>query len=243
MLSTKLKTCMISESISGVSESIELRIQLIDEHDDQASKLNMSKQPQSGLRTFQRNFSSSPAMSIPSSSQLTDDDMYWTATPPPPPPPKKVLSGHEQRLKDIQDALAGLPVQKQTRPLANSSSQVVNKRPNPTTSAANDEPPTKKRQLPTSWTDAPLSTSMPSKRAIASSASSKVNTSLITPTTVAVSKPAPVFLSQEQTEILKLVLDGNSVFYTGSAGTFWSGAYSHLLQFAGNATQHSYVVR
>jgi hypothetical protein len=27
-----------------------------------------------------------------------------------------------------------------------------------------------------------------------------------------------VFLSQEQTQILKLVQEGNSVFYTGSAG-------------------------
>ncbi|KAJ7289129.1 hypothetical protein C8J57DRAFT_1013701, partial [Mycena rebaudengoi] len=34
------------------------------------------------------------------------------------------------------------------------------------------------------------------------------------------SKKVPaVFLSQEQTQILKLVGDGNNVFYTGSAGT------------------------
>ncbi|KAJ7864045.1 hypothetical protein B0H13DRAFT_1537625, partial [Mycena leptocephala] len=32
-------------------------------------------------------------------------------------------------------------------------------------------------------------------------------------------KVSAVFLSQEQTQILKLVQDGNSVFYTGSAGT------------------------
>jgi hypothetical protein len=33
-----------------------------------------------------------------------------------------------------------------------------------------------------------------------------------------VKKVAPVFLSQEQIQILKLVEEGNSVFYTGSAG-------------------------
>jgi hypothetical protein len=34
----------------------------------------------------------------------------------------------------------------------------------------------------------------------------------------AATKPAKVFLSQEQLHILKLVEEGNSIFYTGSAG-------------------------
>lgn len=45
-------------------------------------------------------------------------------------------------------------------------------------------------------------------------------------------KPARVFLSQEQIQILKLVEDGKSVFYTGSAGKW----YFHSSCFASDSS-------
>jgi len=47
-------------------------------------------------------------------------------------------------------------------------------------------------------------------------------------TTAVKAKVASVFLSQEQNQILKLVQEGNSVFYTGSAGEL---CYSHITTF------------
>lgn len=187
----------------------------------------MSKNAQSGLRTIKRDFSSS---TMSSSSQPIDvDSLDWPLTPP---QPKKALSGSEQRLKDIQDALAGNPSDKPFRPIANSSS-TINKRPYPSSSSQQEqEPPAKKRQIPNSWQQAPLPTSMPSKQAIANAASSKVKTVVVPAVPVKTSsKPAKVFLSQEQTQILKLVGEGNSLFYTGSAGEFSSDQqdYAHIV--------------
>lgn len=169
----------------------------------------MSKTSLSGLRTIKRDFSSSSAFSSSASQPIdVDSDIDW----PPSPEPKKPMTDSEKRLKAIQEALAGNPVVKSAGPLE-APSHNVNKRPNPSFSSQY-EPPTKKRQVPSSWSQ-PVAP--PSKQAIAKAATKIKAAPHISKAT---SKPAKVFLSQEQTQILKLVSDGNSVFYTGSAGEF-----------------------
>lgn len=169
----------------------------------------MSKTSLSGLRTIKRDFSSSTACSSSSQPIDVDNDIDW---PPSPPQAKKVMSDSEKRLKAIQDALAGNPVARSTRPL-DAPSQNANKRPNPS-SSSQFEPPAKKRQVPSSWSEP---AAPPSKQAIAKAAT-KTKAAAPVVFSKAAAKPAKVFLSQEQTQILKLVNDGNSVFYTGSAG-------------------------
>ena len=131
------------------------------------------------------------------------------------------LTGPEQRLlKDIQDALAGYS--STTSPSA--GSQARNKRPSPSENTA-PAPQTKRaRQLPPDWgRDDILSKPSLSDRPVAAN-NKKSTYDHFAPSVKP--KIAPVFLSQEQTQILKLVQDGNSVFYTGSAGmwfvTYWS---------------------
>jgi hypothetical protein len=182
------------------------------------STMSSSKQAQSGLRTLTRDFSTDSH-----SSQRSDPDLiYWPPTPAQ--PPKKQLTGVEQRLKDIQDALAGRSEPTDKGP-TNSSNQFLNKRP---AAMIASEPPAKRRQLPDAWNDParkpPPKTSMTAATEWVSSSSSRtIKTkpeAAQVPITVAgkSSKVAPVFLSQEQTQILKLVENGNNVFYTGSAG-------------------------
>lgn len=165
----------------------------------------MSKTSLSGLSTFKRDFSSTVCSS---SSQPIDNGNDW-----PPSPPQVVMTDSEKRMKAIQDALNGNPVAMLARPLE-APPQNANKRPNP----SQFEPPAKKRQVPSSWSH-PVAP--PSKQAIAKAAT-KTKTAGVPPTTFSkeISKPAKIFLSQEQSQILKLVNDGNNVFYTGSAGKF-----------------------
>ena len=172
----------------------------------------MSKTSLSGLGTFKRDFSYSTACSSSSQPIDTSNDIDW---PPSPPEAKKVMTASEKRLKAIQDALAGNPVAMLTQTLE-ASSQNANKRPNPS-SSSQFEPQAKKRQVPSSWSqpDAP-----PSKQAIAKAATKTKGAGATATISKAISKPAKIFLSQEQTQILKLVNDGNNVFYTGSAGKF-----------------------
>ncbi|TBU30534.1 hypothetical protein BD311DRAFT_217892 [Dichomitus squalens] len=175
---------------------------------------NTLKQPMSGLRSIKRDFSSS---SLPPASQESlssdPDTIPWQPTPP------KKLSGLEQRLKDIQDAL-NAQVSSSSSVLASSSQS--QKRP-----STSQNPPAKRRQLPPSWDDKPPSQA--SRPAYPSAASQRAfgkprqtNTNETTLVVAAKSgssaKPAPIFLSQEQTHILKLVESGLSLFYTGSAG-------------------------
>ena len=174
-----------------------------------------SKHVHSGLGTVKRNWSEA---SIPSSSQ---DSNFW----PPSPPPKSTpaLTGAQQRLKDIQDALEGKSVsseQSRSKPFSMSkqplsSSRSTNKRPS--SNMAAEAPPAKKlRQLPNGWDKLQ---SVPASSKISSEKTSSVASSSATTSTKGPGKIAPVFLSAEQTQILKLVRDGESVFYTGSAGT------------------------
>ncbi|RPD64137.1 hypothetical protein L226DRAFT_373758 [Lentinus tigrinus ALCF2SS1-7] len=186
------------------------------------SKTTTSKQPMSGLRTVKRDFSSS---SLPSASQesvaSTSDTIPWQPTPP---KETKKLSGLEQRLKDIQDALKGQVVSSES--VLASSSQ-VQKRP-----SSSQNPPAKRRQLPPSWekeeqekkpaaqSSRPAYPQRTFGATRQTNATPHANETLIVPAarSGAASKPAPVFLSQEQTHILRLVEAGMSLFYTGSAG-------------------------
>jgi len=169
----------------------------------------MSRKAQSGLRTLKRDFSSSGA------SQLSD--IEWPPSQPNP-PSAPTLTGAQKRLKDIQDALAGkappLP-----RGLALVDSESLNRRPS---IESQEAPPLKKaRQLPPSWTsgDSLSKPSLnPAKGSSHEKPSSRSGPSRSTAPPSSKPKIAGVFLSQEQTHILKLVQDGKNVFYTGSAG-------------------------
>ena len=164
----------------------------------------------SGLRTIKRDWSQT-------SVQTTDDRISWPATPPTTEPQKPNPSNaRSQRMKDIQDALLGIQpagerIEISTKQIANGS-----KRPLP---SAPDPPPAKKRQLPPGWEDDPLSSSSNFKTLRTSSSVVKSSPlAVASASSKPTSKLAGVFLSQEQTHILRLVEDGNSVFYTGSAG-------------------------
>lgn len=180
--------------------------------------MSSSKQAQSGLGTIKRDFSTDSH----SSQRSNPDLIYWPPTPGQ--PSKKPLTGVEQRLKDIQDALAGRSVPTE-KVLTNSSSQFTNKRP---AAPIASEPPAKRRQLPDTWSD-PVKKTVPKSSIIAATdwvSSSRSETVKAKPEAVQVplsmagssTKVAPVFLSQEQTQILKFVQEGQNVFYTGSAG-------------------------
>lgn len=180
-------------------------------------KMSNTKRPMSGLRSIKRDFSSSSLPPVASQESLSSDPdtIPWQPTPP------KKLSGLEQRLKDIQDAL-NAQVSSSETVLASSQSQ---KRP-----STSQDPPAKRRQLPASWNDKPQAAaqaprpaypSASSQRAFGKARQTNTNETLVVAAkSGSASKPAPVFLSQEQTHILKLVESGLSLFYTGSAGEF-----------------------
>jgi hypothetical protein len=165
--------------------------------------MSKPKVAQSGLGIVKRDWSIQSASQEPRSSQ----PIYWPPTPTPLQPataPRK-LTGSEQRLKDIQDALTGYS--------SVPPSQVQNKRASPSEKI----PPAKRaRQLPSDWhgddtlskPSLPRQPVAPNKKTVYENSTSSSS----------VKKIAAVFLSQEQTQILKLVQEGNSVFYTGSAG-------------------------
>jgi len=140
------------------------------------------------------------------------------------------LTGSEKRLKDIQDALAGIVPPSQSmisgssRPTPLASQVNSNKRH----SDSDELAPPAKRRLPSSWQDKDMDRNVvvPSKQAIAArvqtvTTTTKTVTASSSSSTSATAKPAKVFLSSEQNQILKLVSDGHSVFYTGSAGAFF----------------------
>lgn len=186
-----------------------------------------TKSAQSGLRSIKRDFSSS---TIPSSSQ----EISWPPTPQPQRQPVAVpkLTGAQQRLKDIQDALSGNPSSSKP-PLV--ESRTANKRRSPEAEAP---PPAKRaRQLPTSWgaqdnlSDPSLTARSAAPRSSASTRKTTTKSAAPSSASNPITKPrvAAVFLSQEQTHILKLVQEQKSIFYTGSAGQ--SSLASHTLAF------------
>lgn len=169
------------------------------------------KQAQSGLRTLKRDFSSGAMSTQP----IDVDDVDWPPTPMAvPQPPAPILSGSAQRMKNIQDALAGITTSSSSAPQPS-----TNKRPNPTNNAgpSASEPPAKKRVLPSSWEEAPGPKVMAPKRTVTEKQKSNIT---VTTSKAVASKAvvAKVFLSKEQQHILKMVSDGQSLFYTGSAG-------------------------
>lgn len=154
---------------------------------------------------------------MPQSSQ----EIEWS-----PSPPKSKPTPSQQRLKDIQDALAGKSVSSEKdrstvthakEPLA--SSKTWNKRPSdPPTADLNPAPQKKARKLPESWS-APPQPKVQRSSSSATKHSGIKEAYVLSSTKDKKRKIAPVFLSEEQTRILQLVQDGESVFYTGSAGT------------------------
>ncbi|KAI6113072.1 PIF1-like helicase-domain-containing protein [Pisolithus sp. B1] len=168
--------------------------------------MSQQKSSQSGLRTVTRDFSSK--------THAKDEPISW---------PKS----KDQRLKDIQagiDQRSIADVQKSngdgiTAHTANSIKRSLQ--------VALEEPPAKKkRQLPPSFQNcAPTKSPYFTRPSVASEpkAPSQSRTDSIAFSANVVSnttssKPK-VVLSQEQTQILQLVEEGKSLFYTGSAGT------------------------
>jgi ATP-dependent DNA helicase PIF1 len=185
----------------------------------------------SGLGSIRRDWSDSAISQPPKSSQ----DIPWDPTPP-----KTVeapLTGAQKRLRDIQEALAACQTNKPPPPLQSSAAVNRSKRPSPET--LESEQPRKKRQLPASWgadvatrsgfgSDSIAASSFSNKsRNVSQATSASTSQGKVSATTQ--KKVASVFLSQEQTQILKLVQEGESVFYTGSAGKL---ALSLHIQFS-----------
>ena len=170
-----------------------------------SSTTTMSKS-QSGLGTIKRDWSITSA-NAPKSSQ----EIAWDPTPPKPVQPE--LSGREKRLRDIQNALGARSTPAVMQP--------QQKRPSDSFDASDAVPPAKKkRQLPPGYGDD--DDYDPAARA-AHFASSSRSSALAKSTYTAPppsKKMASVFLSQEQTQILKLAQEGKSLFYTGSAGKY-----------------------
>ncbi|KAI6096915.1 hypothetical protein EDD16DRAFT_1499868 [Pisolithus croceorrhizus] len=168
--------------------------------------MSQQKLSQSGLRTVTRDFSSK--------THTKDEPISW---------PKS----KDQRLKDIQagiDQRSIADVQKSngdgiTAHTANSIKRSLQ--------VALEEPPAKKkRQLPPSFQNcAPTKSPYFTRPSVASepkapsqSQTDSIAFSANVVSNTASSKPK-VVLSQEQTQILQLVEEGKSLFYTGSAGT------------------------
>ena len=179
------------------------------------------KQPMSGLRSIKRDFSSSSLPPPTSQESLASDadTVPWQPTPPP-----KKLSGLEQRLKDIQDALNAQVASSESVLAASSSSAsasstsastVPAKRP---AQGGSQAPPGKRRQLPAAWTRAAESAAGSSKSGTGARGRQVGETLVVPAAKGGAAKAKPVFLSEEQTHILKLVEAGQSLFYTGSAG-------------------------
>ncbi len=164
------------------------------------------KTAQSGLRTLQRDFSAS------SSSQPLDID--WP--PSPPSQPTKPLTGSQKRLRDIEEALRGMsskPAQLTkgvAQPLV--ASKAFNKRPSDPAPDFSSVPAKRPR------TEIPKELEPTQFVRSSSSAGTARTKDVKTTTSNGPQKVAKVFLSQEQKAILSLVQDGQSVFYTGSAG-------------------------
>lgn len=179
--------------------------------------MSKSSKALSGLGSIKRDWSNSDVTQPAKSSQ---ESIYWPPTPVAQPPVKK-LTGSEARLKAIQDALSSMH-ESPPPPLAPSTLQ--NKRSSPDSNTATTHAPKRARQLPPDWHDALSSSTLSSSPTVSAPAPrSKDAAKLAIDATIQAhassNKKLPsVFLSQEQTQILKLVQEGDSVFYTGSAG-------------------------
>ncbi|KAF9269174.1 hypothetical protein L218DRAFT_424224 [Marasmius fiardii PR-910] len=171
-------------------------------------------QSRSGLRTVKRDFSEN------TSDKGTREDpvtIEWSPSPPPVKP--QVVSN---RMRAIQEALASCSSAKVAQPLEESK-KANKKRPSDSTTLFDDEvrgpASKKKRELPETWKEGNASSAHAGSSGKTANRAKVIELSNST-TIGRKSKKIPgVFLSQEQSQILNLVKQGMSVFYTGSAGT------------------------
>lgn len=179
------------------------------------------RKPHSAINSVHRDWSDSGAQTSQSS-----QDIYWSPSPQPQPPRPK-LSGAAQRMKDIEDALSGDPIISERKPRTSQpliTSKAINKRPSP--GSENTLPTKKARELPKSWGETASSTAQSSSSS--RQTNHKVSNTITAPPSSSSKKGkvAGVFLSPEQNQILKLVQDEHSVFYTGSAGEYLIRIYA-----------------
>ncbi|KAH9000131.1 hypothetical protein EDB92DRAFT_467133 [Lactarius akahatsu] len=161
------------------------------------------RQPRSGLATIRRDFSSNntadsspaPSLSVPRRSTLSDS-----------------------LRKAIQDGVAS----REAGRTSHGSSSDSQKR----TLQVDVAPQPKKRRLPSSWTDSERSSASPhgsSQSSLFSTASTiRSDSTFHDHESARTSKPVQkpdIQLSYEQKQVLELVKQKKSVFYTGSAGT------------------------
>jgi len=175
-----------------------------------------SKFARSGLASVKRNWADSPK----SSQEVL---IPWEPTQRPA-QPIHALTGSEARLKAIQEALAGY---KKPPSPSSVNSTTQSKRASPEVEPANAPVKKRARQLPPDWDDALSSSSISRSKSFKSLNSTSSSTPMSSNTSTDKKPLAPVFLSQEQTKILKLVQDGESVFYTGSAGMLYDRFLLH----------------
>lgn len=175
---------------------------------------NPPRKLQSGLGSVQRDISYTSGASEPKSSQEAYYD--WV--------PTQAMSSRSSR-DSVEQTLQALEERVAHKPLNNSTS--VNKRGSGCLSGLTGVPPTKKpRQLPRGYTDDDINDIKSAQKSTSryfppGNNTRSANQSQSTmEATASKGKLAPVFLSQEQSQIKSLAVnDGKSLFYTGSAGT------------------------
>jgi ATP-dependent DNA helicase PIF1 len=173
----------------------------------------LERQPRSGLATVKRDFSSNKTMELSPASVPTTT----TAT-------KRSMLSDSLR-KAIQDGVASREAEKAA--LTSSSLHISSqKRSLP----LDPDPPAKKRQLPSSWTKPESSTQMKSHAFSQSSVYPRSRSFTISSLPIDLStgdpsseqkparRPTEISLSHEQKQVLELVMQQKSIFYTGSAG-------------------------
>jgi ATP-dependent DNA helicase PIF1 len=166
----------------------------------------LERQPRSGLATVKRDFSSNKMTELSPASVPTTT----TATK------RSTLS--DSLRKAIQDGVASREAEKAA--FASSSLDISSqKRSLP----LDPDPPAKRRQLPSSWNEPASSTQMkPHGFSQSSVMISSLPIDLSTGDPSSKQKPArrppEISLSHEQKQILELVMQQKSIFYTGSAG-------------------------
>ncbi|KAL4065877.1 hypothetical protein J3A83DRAFT_326607 [Scleroderma citrinum] len=167
--------------------------------------MSQPKSSQSGLRTVKRDFSDA---------KLPDEPISW---------PKKQVDAKEQRLKDIQAGIEQRGGAALLQSYTNLAAAHIGSSKRPL-SGTTDEPLKRKRHFPPGWETDACMTSTDFTRNYSSSPLLSSESQSITVSTTLTTQPLPshkskITLSQEQTQIIRLVEEGKGLFYTGSAGT------------------------
>jgi hypothetical protein len=181
-------------------------------------QMQRDRQPRSGLTTLKRDFSSNSMTDTPPA-----------PAPGPPTAPKRSALSDTLR-KAIQDGIASREADKVS--LASLSSTASQKR----SLSPGAFPPPQKRQLPRSWGDFESFSQGTSQSSLYSKSRSSMSS--VPPSDMSshghggepdphsvppfeiktAQRPAEISLSDEQKNILELVMAGTNIFYTGSAG-------------------------